>query len=415
MVTAQALALAKRMIRPSRTFLPLLLGSLIAVAGLELHAQTQRFPLPKDEPQGRVLNQAEMMLAGAEANRFDVVLYLLNKGTDPNATARNGYTALMVAAAKGHDDIIGLLLSRGADINKASDSGWSALMEAARRDQDKTVKKLIKSGARVDIAERINGQTPLIVAAKGDRLDSVTAMLDAGADLSAADTANGLTALHHALASTKASSAEIAAELIVRGADPGQPAKDGYTPLMSAVDSGQVAKLTLVLSESVDVNAQTKNGRTALTIAAGLGHDGAVKRLLESGAKVDGDSDAFTALTQAARAGSEKTAAVLLKAGADPNRPARDGRMPLMLAARGGFDEVVRVLIENGADVNGRNTEDGSTALMWSANNGYKRIVEYLVDHGADPSITAKDGWTAGEAARMAGHTEIADKLERRI
>ena len=86
-----------------------------------------------------------------------------------------------------------------------------------------------------------------------------------------------------------------------------------------------------------------------------------------------------------------------------------------MLAARGGHDEIVRMLLEKRAEVNGRNPEDGTTALMWAANNGLKSIVEFLVERGADPSIAANDGWTAGEAARMAGHVDIADKLEQRI
>ena len=89
--------------------------------------------------------------------------------------------------------------------------------------------------------------------------------------------------------------------------------------------------------------------------------------------------------------------------------------MPLTLAVRGGFDEAVEALVEKGADVNGRNRDDGSTALMWAANNGHRSIVEYLVENGADVAIEAKDGWTAGEAARMAGHEEIANRLDRPI
>lgn len=366
-------------------------------------------------PQGRVLSQAEMLLAGAEANRLDVVVYLLNKGLKPDTPARNGYTALMVAAGHGHDRIVDLLLARGADANKATTSGWTALMEAARGDKDRIVSKLLKAGARLDVTEKVNGLTPLIVAARSERLESVAAMIEAGADLDRTDATKGLTALHYALSSDKGSSAEIAAELLVRGADPERAAKDGYTPLMSAIDSGKISKLTLVISEIVNVNAKTKDGRTALTIAAGLGHGAAVKKLLKAGAVADMEGDAFTAVTQAARSGSAEAIEALLAAGANPNRPARDGRMPLMLATRGGFDDAVKALVDGGANVNGRNADDGSTALMWAANNGLRSLVEYLLENGADTTVTAKDGWTAGEAARMAGHTEIADKLERRI
>jgi len=393
----------------------LLLALLVWAGSAPSRAQVTHVQVTKDTPQGRVLGDVEMMMAGAEANRLDVVVYFLNKGMDPNASGRNGYTALIVAAARGHTGIVDLLLARGADLDKTNDTGWSALMEAALRDQDTIVKHLLKAGAHMEGFETKNGLTALMIAAKGDRPDSVTAMLAAGADVKAVDKKRGLTALHHALASPRHSSFEIAAELLVSGADPEHKAKDGYTPLMSAVDSGKVAKISLVLSETVNVDAETKDGRRALTIAAGNGHEKLVERLLGAGAKADGGSAKITALTQGLRAGSNATVKLLLDAGADPNRAAADGRKPLMLASRVGLDESVRTLLDKGADVNGRNKQDGSTALMWAANNGHKRLVDLLIERGADPSLTAKDGWTAGEAARMAGHVDIADKLERQI
>ena len=399
-----------KMIRPNALIAVLLYALFVPIS-----ADVSRAQALSDEAQGRVLSEIEMMMAGAEANRLDVIVYLLNKGVDPDATARNGYTTLIVAASSGRTEIIDLLLARGADVNKANDTGWTALMEAALRDQDRTVQQLLKAGAKVNVAETKNGQTPLIVAAKSDRPDSLTAMLAAGADVKAADNKRGLTALHHALSSTKHRSAEMVAELLVAGADPERRAKDGYTPLMSAVDSGQVAKVSFILSESVAIDAETKDGRTALIIAAGAEHPAPVRRLLKAGARVDGGPGKITALTQAVRAGLLETTRLLLEAGADVNRSAADGRRPLMLAARGGSDELVRLLLDKGAEIDGRNPKDGTTALMWAANNGLKSIIEHLIERGADPSIAANDGWTAGEAARMAGHMDIANKLERRI
>ncbi len=398
------------MIRRSISAALVLCALFVLALSTPTHAQ-----LGGDEPQGRTLGEVEMMMAGAESNRLDVVLYFLNKGLDPNSAGRNGYTALIVASARSNTSIIDALLARGADVNKANDAGWNALMEAAFRDQDNTVKHLLKAGARMDMFETKNGLTPLMIAAKGERPESVTAMLAAGADAKVADKKRGLTALHHALASPKQLSAEIAAELLVSGAEPERKAKDGYTPLMSAVDSGQIAKLSLVLSERVKIDALADDGRSALTIAAGNGHEKLVERLLKAGAKADGGSAKITALTQGLRASSDETVKFLLDAGADPNRHAADGRKPLMLAARAGLEESVRNLLDKGAEINGRNETDGTTALMWAANNGFKRLVEFLVERGADPSLSAKDGWTAGQAARMAGHIEIADKLERQI
>ncbi len=402
--------LPAKMGRPRASALFILLG-LIFVAWSSL-AYTQ---VNQKKSQARVLNEVEMMMAGAEANRVDVVLYFLKRGLDPNATARDGTTALIVAAARGNAGVVDLLLTRGGDVNKANEAGRTALMEAARRDEDRMVERLVKAGARFDVWENVNGLTPLMVAARGDRTLSVTAMLGAGADPRASDKKRGRTALHYALASRKFSSTGIAAELLVAGADPDHRGNDGYTPLMAGVDSGKVAKASLILSEGVKVEAETTDGRRALTIAAGNGHGAMVKYLLEAGAVADGGSGKYTALTQAIRVGAHEAAEFLLASRANPNRSAADGRPPLMLAARGGFETIVSLLLDKGAKVNARYAKDGSTALMWAANNGHRKIVELLIERGANAALVADDGWTAGAAARMAGHEEIADRLERRI
>lgn len=366
-------------------------------------------------PQARTLTSAEMLIAGAHANRLDVVLYLLDKGVSVDATGKNGYTALMVAAGRGAADVVDLLLARGADVDRATSDGWTALMEAAYRDQDRMVVRLLKAGARADAREARLGLTPLLVAAKGDRPASVTALLEAGADVDAVDRKNGLGALHHALASRKQRSDQIAAELLVRGADAGLPAKDGFTPLMSAARSGSLAKATLVLSENVDVNARSRDGRTALGLAAANGHVRLVRRLLQAGARARAAPGEVGALTEAIQAGSHDVVRLLLENDADPNRPGRKGRTPLALAAIDGDERLTRLLLDKGAAVDGRDAGTGSTALMWAANTGRKRIVELLMERGADPTLAAKDGWTAASAARMAGHDDIARLLEEEI
>ena len=184
---------------------------------------------------------------------------------------------------------------------------------------------------------------------------------------------------------------------------------------MAAVGSGKLAKLSLVLSETVDVNAESADGRTALSLAAGIGHEPMVRRLLKAGAGLDTASGAVTALTEALRAGSHEVVTLLLERGADPDRAGRGGRTPLILAALEGDETLVRLLLDKGADANGRNPQDGTTALMWAANSGRKEIVELLMTRGANATLTAKDGWTAAAAARMAGHDDIARSLEERI
>jgi ankyrin repeat protein len=362
-----------------------------------------------------LLNDVEMFMTGADANRLDVILHFLSKGMDPDTRGKNGFTAIMVAAGKGSLDVIELLLARGADVNLANNEGLTALMQAIRHGREKTVTRLLRAGANLEDREMRYGVTALMIAARSDNPDIVSSLINKGANINARDSKRGLTSLHLALGSNALRSTIIAGELLVGGADVNKPAHDGFTPLMAAVDSGTEEKMMLVLSEKPDINAATEGGRTALSLAAGVGRPGMVRQLLAAGAKAASADDQVLPLMEAVRSGSEDTVKLIIDAGADLDRPERSGKTPLIEAVLGGHDELVRLLLERGAKADRRNAKDGTTALMWAANTGRKSYVELLLKHGANPALKANDGWTADRAAEMAGHPDIARMLERGI
>ena len=63
---------------------------------------------------------------------------LLEKGTDANATHKDGWTALHRAAESGREVTVRLLLENGADAN-AKHCGWTALHWTAGRGHEATV------------------------------------------------------------------------------------------------------------------------------------------------------------------------------------------------------------------------------------------------------------------------------------
>ena len=116
-------------------------------------------------------------------------------------------------------------------------------------------------------------------------------------------------------------------------------------------------------------------GWTALMRAADGGHDLAVRRLLEVGARADdADSSGSTPLWRAAFSGHEAVAERLVEAGAVVDRAKNDGMTPLYIAAENGHDAVVQMLLQRGATVDLANN-NGSTPLCVAAQMGHDAVV----------------------------------------
>ena len=69
----------------------------------------------------------------------------------------------------------------------------------------------------------------------------------------------------------------------------------------------------------------------------------------------------------------EQVALELLKAGADANHAASNGRTAMMLAAQNSHEGCLRALLENGAAVNSQDNS-GFSALMLSVQNGHEQV-----------------------------------------
>jgi ankyrin repeat protein len=182
-----------------------------------------------------------------------------------------------------------------------------------------------------------------------------------------------------------------------------------------------MAMLESATTATIDVDAVSKLGRTALWLAANEGHAAAVQALLQTGADANkADTNGYaplsrsasapiatmliergasvnaantfgqTALSCAAQEGDADVVEALLKAGADANKADDDGNAPLSGAASA---PIAKMLIERGADVNATNNL-GETALLTAALDDRADVVEALLQAGADVSKAAKNGCT---------------------
>lgn len=133
---------------------------------------------------------------------------LLSHGADPNATDRNGATALIHAVGTGNESLVRLLLERGAlatvkgpggslpldlalrnrdpriarlILSRYQDKGVSQLLDASRKGDRRSLTLLLEAGANVNGTGDM-GETPLMVAAGAGQIDTVKFLLDKGAD-----------------------------------------------------------------------------------------------------------------------------------------------------------------------------------------------------------------------------------------
>lgn len=201
---------------------------------------------------------------------------LLTKGAGSNAKGEYGETPLGVAATYGRADVIRLLVESDVDINSKDGDGHTALMIGSLQEQ----------------------------------LKAVQTLLDLGADVNVKDNETGWTALHYGVGHT-----EIVRTLLATGAEVDARARNGATPLMSAIAAGNQESPFLLLQAGADPNAKLWNGHTVLMGAAWNGRCGVVRALLEAGADIGAsDEKDRTALDIALERGHQDIAELLEKA-----------------------------------------------------------------------------------------------------
>ena len=232
-----------------------------------------------------------LLFAARSGDRASADL-LLAAGAKLDEPAPTGASPLVIAAHSGNHDVAMLFLERGADPNAAG-AGYTPLHAAVLRGDARLVESLIARGAKVDaplergtpvrrysqdyaFSADLIGATPFWLAARYGDVPIMRALAGAGANTRFVMT-DGTNAL---LAAVAASS----------GFGSGDRRERYLTPVEIAakVDSDEerltleTAKLALALGS--DVNQVSRNGDSALHLAATQGLVTVVQFLVDSGA-----------------------------------------------------------------------------------------------------------------------------------
>lgn len=291
-----------------------------------------------------VFDWSEIM-ESASQNDIREIEECLKKGSDIEATAKDGRTALMVAAEKAHLDAVGCLIDNGANLNATNSRGWTALMIAVRDANSAVVNFLLKRGADA------NHVSP----------DHWTALAEAAQ--------SGHTLLVKALL-------EYSADTEVRSSH-------DWTPLMHACYRGDDDCVYRLIEAGAIIESRSQRDETPMLLAAAAGHIAIVRTLLNQGALPDA-SWAMKARLPTDTGDTGDTVSDLIE------RTYQLGWTPLMVACQNGHQEIVRVLLQAGANTKPRSPLS-KNSLEIAKENGRAEILKILEEH-EDASNSAQYG-----------------------
>jgi len=228
----------------------------------------------------------------------EVVATLLAHGADPNAQDLSGTPLVHSCLQQDRDQLLSLLIERGASINRTNMYGNSLAIEALKREKPTLVKTLISRGANVNATD--NYGIPLLISilastslSIADKADLVELLVNKGARCSATDNC-AVTALDHAVANVASkmgpvsdADLRIIGLLLGHGADANQrlSKQSGHPNLLTySLDRQDWALLRVALSGGAQPNIADAKGRTPLLVAMQHGNLDIVALLIQKGA-----------------------------------------------------------------------------------------------------------------------------------
>ena len=274
-------------------------------------------------------------------DKIDILSFLLNINTSPDAAIDNGQTGLLFGSYYGKSKAVSLLLKANANPNLQTNNGLTPLFMASLEGHTDIVSLLLKANPNPNL-HRDDGVTPLAMASNNGHADIVSLLLKANANPNLYDN-NGVTPL---LAVSQNGRADIASLLLKANANPNFHRDSGPTPLLLAAShKGHADIVSLLIKANANPNLSTDDGLTPLMVACFCTHPEAVQ--------------------------------LLLAAEANPNLLFYNGLSALMFACYVGCFESVELLLMYGADPNLR-TLKGVTALGLAATRGHEDIVDLI-------------------------------------
>jgi ankyrin repeat protein len=360
-------------------------------------------------------------------SHLSLLLYLLEKGADPNVKDSNGYSPLMISIQKEFEmgenipnSFVQILIEHGASINEKDANGNSLLALAVQKNCNRLVYYFLQNGCpmnekdasgnyplmvaisqnQYEIVKQfmrygkknyqlknfcihdINGNTPLTLAYKL-RHDAIFKYLLKYLDINDTD-AQGKSLLFHAL---ERNDTKVVKYLVQVGAEVNQEDNLGNSPLIYAIKRGSLSLVQKLVEHGANINVKDRSGTPSLIIAYDYQKMDIFKYLVEHNVTINENfteneiNSIFFRIIIDKNINSLK---YIIKNGANVNCFIGSLKStPLMYACLFNDMTTVKCLVENNANLNIDNTQ-GNTALAYAISKHNLELVDYLIEHGAD-------------------------------
>jgi ankyrin repeat protein len=182
--------------------------------------------------------------------------------------------------------------------------------------------------------------------------------------------------------------------------------------LLLAVKKENENVVKLRLESGANVNAQDKNGKTALHVAVQRREEKIFQLLLECGANVDTqDKNGKTALHFAVERRQEKFVQLLLECGANVDAQDKDGKTVLNFAVEKGCSLIVGHVLKHCPDVNNKSNRCALNVAVQGRGGERGQIIENLLQYGF--TVNPEDVYNCEflRAAVEKGYLKIVEEL----
>ena len=283
-----------------------------------------------------------------------------------------GKTPLIIAVGNSYIDTAKILIENGANINAVDIEGWSALSYAVNNGDIEIAKLLLENKAKIKDELLIAIKSPIVESS----INIMKLLIDNKANINYAD-------------------------------------EDEFTPLNTAIETGNMELTKFLITNGANVNSLMQDGVSLIGYAIAQNNMDLLQILIENGANVNytvGDSWADTPLNTASRLGLDNVVRILLTRNVDINAVDINGNTALHTAALNSQLSVVKLLLEKNPNLDIQN-KVGNTALHLAVISGNIDIVGELVLKGANTRIRNNDGKYPRDIARANNSAAIFEVL----